>query len=269
MSQLQMKVGGMHCSLCTNSIHRALTRLDGVIDAQVSIAHQEVLIEYDAGRVRPEKMMRTLNDLGFTSREPDHDTFAEEEQELKKAKHIAWMAGVLIVLASILMAFTLWLGPSLWRTYGQAILAVLTAAGPASFVLRNAWQSLRRGILNQDVLAGSAAMAGIAGGLMGLYYPVFPAGAFFGATTFVLAFHCIGGYASILVHVRSSQSVRKLMDLRPETATRLKEDGLEEEVGVEALRVGEHVRVRPGQRIPIDGQVVQGASAVDQQLVTG
>ncbi|UYG98168.1 heavy metal translocating P-type ATPase [Cytobacillus firmus] len=269
MSKIQMKVGGMHCSLCTNSINRALSRLDGVVDAQVSIAHQEVLIEYDAGRVLPEKMMRTLNDLGFTPRESDHDTFAEEEQELKKAKRVAWIAGVLVALASILMLITFWQGDSLGNVYGQGFLAILTAVWPASFVLRNAWQSLRRGILNQDVLAGSAAMAGLAGGVIGLFYPVFPAGAFFGATTFVLAFHCIGGYASIMVHVRSSQSVRKLMDLRPDTATRLGGDGKEEEVTVETLHEGDTIRVRPGQRIPVDGKVVQGSSAVDQQLVTG
>src|SRR5699024_8530329 len=119
-----MKVGGMHCSLCTNSINRAMSRLDGVVDAQVSIAHQEVLVEYDAGRVRPEKMMRTLNDLGFTPRESDHDTFAEEEQELKKAKRIAWIAVGLVSLASILMIFRIWQGASPVFVYGQAILAV-------------------------------------------------------------------------------------------------------------------------------------------------
>ncbi len=269
MSTLQMKVGGMHCSLCTNSINRALGQLDGVVDVQVSIAHQEVLINYDAGRVRPEKMMRTLNDLGFTPRDADQDTFAEEEQELKKAKRTAWIAGGLVTLATILMLVTLWQGPSLGRSYGQAVLAIISATWPAWFVLRNAGQSLSWGILNQDVLAGSAAIAGLAGGVLGLFYPVFPAGAFFGATTFVLAFHCIGGYASIMVHVRASQSVRKLMDLQPDTATRIGEDGKEEDVLVETLSVGDRVRVRPGERIPIDGKVIQGSSAVDEQLVTG
>src|SRR5699024_10978703 len=76
-------------------------------------------------------------------------------------------------------------------------------------------------------------------------------------------------FASILVHVRSSQSVRKLMDLQPEQATRLDANGQEEEISVDRLQQGDHVRVRPGQRIPIDGKVIQGSSAVDQQLVTG
>src|SRR5690625_1441446 len=176
MSTLHMKAGGMHCSLCTKSIDRALGKLDGVIDNQVSIAHEEVLINYDAGRVRPETLLRTLNDLGFAPRETDHDdTFAEEEQDLKNAKRIALIAGGLVSLASVLMILRVWQGASPIFVFGQAILAILTAVWPASFVLRNAWQSLRRGILNQDVLAASAAVGGLVGGVTGLIWPAFPA----------------------------------------------------------------------------------------------
>src|SRR5699024_12625025 len=127
-------------------------------------------------------------------------------------------------------------------------------------VLRNAWQSLRRGILNQDVLAASAAVGGLVGGVTGLIWPAFPADAFFGATTFILAFHCGGGFASILVHVRSSQSVRKLMDLQPEQATRLDANGQEEEISVDRLEEGDHGRVRPGPSLPLVGKVGRGFS---------
>ena len=270
MGSLHMKVGGMHCSLCTKSIYQALGKVDGVIDSQVSIAHEEVLVNYDAGRVRQETLMRTLNDLGFSLRDTDRDdTFAEEEKDLKNAKRIAGIAGGLVSLASILMILRLWQGTSLGFVYSQAVLAILAAVWPASFVLRNAWQSLRRGILNQDLLAASAAIGGLIGGVIGMFWAAFPADAFFGATTFILAFHCVGGYASIMVHVRSSQSVRKLMDLQPEQATHLSANEREEEVSVDSLQLGDHVRVRPGQRIPIDGKVIKGSSAVDQQLVTG
>ncbi|MBN9492133.1 cadmium-translocating P-type ATPase, partial [bacterium] len=95
------------------------------------------------------------------------------------------------------------------------------------------------------------------------------AGGFFGATVFVLGFHLIGGYASVLVHVRASQSVRRLLALEPLSAFRLTPDGKEEEVRVEELSVGDLVRVRPGERIPIDGVIEEGFSAVDESLVTG
>ncbi|BDG61163.1 copper-translocating P-type ATPase [Caldinitratiruptor microaerophilus] len=259
----------MHCSLCTESIRRALRRLNGVMDVQVSLAHEEVLVHYEPGRLHPQAVTATLLDLGYTVREPDReDVFAEEERELQRARRIAVVMGLLVAAATAVMGVSAAYGPdrALWGI--QAALALSAGFGPASFVFRNAWQSLRRRILNQDVLAAAAALAGLMGGVAGFVWPGFPAGAFLAATAYILAFHAVGGYASVLVHVRASQSVRRLLALQPETAIRLGEDG-EREVAVGDLHPGDRVRIRPGERIPVDGVVVQGTSAVDQQLVTG
>jgi heavy metal translocating P-type ATPase len=152
----------------------------------------------------------------------------------------------------------------------MAALALFVALGPARFIIvRNGYQSVRRGILNQDVLVSASAIGGLIGGVVGLLIPAVPAGGFFGATVFVLAFHLIGGYVSVLVHVRASQSVRRLLSLEPPTARRIEADGNEVEVTLDRLAVGDLVRVRPGERIPVDGVAVDGASAVDESLVTG
>jgi Cu+-exporting ATPase len=270
-AKLQLKIGGMHCSLCTESIDKALTRLDGVHSVQVSIAHEEVLVEYDPARVSPVVVEETLEDLGYTVREPDRaEIFAEEEQELAAARRKAFWAAGLLFGASALMAAMMAVGPHPLLAAAMGALALATALGPARFILaRNGWQSLRRGILNQDVLVSAAAVGGLLGGVVGLIMPAFPAGGFFGATVFVLGFHLIGGYASVLVHVRASQSVRRLLALQPQTARRIEADGREAEVPLEELAVGDRVRVRPGERIPGDGTVVEGTSAVDESLVTG
>lgn len=270
MSSAQLQVGGMHCSLCTQSIHRALGRLDGVSEAQVSLAHQEVLVQYDPGRMSVETITRTLGQLGYTVREPDHgDIVAEETRELTHSLRVAKIAGVLVAFAVLLMGVRWAVGPQWPFGIGQGILALATALWPAAFVFRNAFQVLRRGILNQDVLAAAAATAGLVGGVLGLFWPVFPAPAFFGAATFVLVFHCIGGHTSVAVHVRASQSVQKLLSLQPDVATRILDDGSEKVIPASDLHAGDYVRVRPGERIPADGRISQGASAVDQQWVTG
>jgi Cu+-exporting ATPase len=270
-ARLQLKVGGMHCSLCVESIRRAVGRIDGVHRVHVSIAHEEALIEYDPARVTPETIIGTLEEIGFAVREPDEATiFVQEEQELAVARRKAVVALGLLGAASAVMLMSAWRGPSPERTLAMAGLALFTVLGPARFILvRNGWQSIRRGILNQDVLVTASALAGLAGGATGLAVPTFPAGGFFGATVFVLAFHLIGGYFSVLVHVRASQSVRRLLALAPQTARRLTPDGREEEVPLEQIAVGDLVRVRPGECIPVDGVVVEGASAVDERLVTG
>lgn len=269
--KLQLKVGGMHCSLCTNSIHKALERMDGVQSVQVSIAHEETLVQYDPQRVQALDIQEALEDLGYTVHEPDQaEIFAAEEQELALAHRKALIAGILLAVASIIMLTRKVVGPSLYLALPMGALALLTALGPARFIIaQNGWQSIRRGILNQDVLVSASSLGGLIGGFVGLAVPGFPAGGFFGATVFVLGFHLIGGYASVLVHVRSSQSVRRLLDLEPPTATRVESDGSEVTISIEELIPGDLVRVRPGERIPVDGLVTEGASAVDESMVTG
>lgn len=285
MAVLHLKVGGMHCSLCSESIRKGLARLDGVRDVQVSLAHGEVLAEYDPARVAADRLVAVLEDLGYTVREPDRaDVWAEEERELARARRIALSMGALAAAATALMGVRGLAGGALGMpglppvpriaamlVPAQAALALASALGPARFVLRNAWQSLRRGILNDHVLAASGALAGIAGGLAGWIWPSsgLPAGAFFAAATYILAFHAAGGYASVLVHVRASQAVRRLLSLQPETALRLGPDGREDEVLATLLRPGDRVRVRPGARVPADGVVEEGHAAVDERLVTG
>lgn len=270
-AKLHLKLGGMHCSLCVRSVEKALGRLPGIGSVQVSIAHEEVLVTYDPERVTPGRIRQTLEALGFEPRAPDEaGLLAAQERELDRARRKAIQAGILLVLAAGLMAAAHLYGLTPTGRLGTAALALYAAAGPARFILlQNGWQSIRRGILNQDVLVSASALAGLIGGLAGLLGADLPAGEFFGATVFVLAFHLVGGYASVAVHVRASQSVRRLLSLVPATAHRLTPEGAEEEVPVDRLRPGDRVQIRPGERIPVDGRVLAGALTADESLVTG
>lgn len=272
--QLQLTVGGMHCSLCTESISKGLGRLDGVEDAEVSLAHEEALVRYDPAQVDESEIWRILQDLGYEPRQTDEETrFEQEEEDLSAARRKAIIAGGLLAGVSTLMAGDFFLPeftPIPVYAYAIGALALGTFFGPARFIIfRNGWQSLRRGILNQDLLVSVAAVGGLLGGFVGLVRPSFPASGFFGATVFVLAFHLIGGYAAVLVHVRASQSVRQLLNLEPPTAHKIDGSGSETDVSLDELAVDDRVRVRPGERIPVDGIVVNGTSAVDESLVTG
>jgi Cu+-exporting ATPase len=270
--QLQLTIGGMHCSLCTESISKGLGRVDGVEDAEVSLAHEEALVRYDPAQVDESEIWRILQDLGYEPRQRDSEAmFEQEEEDLSAARRKAVIAGGLLVGVSALMAGDFFLtGFSTFSVYAIGALALGTFFGPARFIIfRNGWQSLRRGILNQDLLVSVAAVGGLLGGFVGLVTPSFPADGFFGATVFVLAFHLIGGYAAVLVHVRASQSVRQLLSLEPPTAHKVDDDGTETDVSLDELAVDDRVRVRPGERIPVDGTVVSGTSAVDESLVTG
>jgi Cu+-exporting ATPase len=272
--QLQLTVGGMHCSLCTESITDGLENMNGVEDADVSIAHEEALVEYDPAQVDESEIWGLLQDLGYEPSQADYEQrFEKEQEDLAAARRKGWIAGGLMIGVSALMAANFFL-PAFTTlpvyTYAIGLLALGTFVGPArDIIFQNGWQSLRRGILNQDLLVSVAATGGLVGGFIGLVYPVFPADGYFGATVFVLAFHLIGSYAAVKVHVEASQSVRQLLDLEPTTAHKIEADGTETDAPREDLATGDRVRVRPGERIPIDGTVVSGTSAVDESLVTG
>ena len=133
-----------------------------------------------------------------------------------------------------------------------------------------AFQALRRGILNQHVLVEIGAFAGLIGGVIGLVaHPAdYPTAAFFAVSVIVLTYHLFSEWLSLIVKTRSAQSVKRLLDLQPETARVVTDDG-EQDRPVEQVEAGMVVRVRPGERIPVDGEVTDGGSAVDESLITG
>ena len=276
-AKLHVKVGGMSCSFCTTTIQKAYRRMDGVKDVHVSLAHEEALIEYDPALRTPTELRDTLRQLGYTVRDPDKvRAYEEQEAELRTERRRLIVAGFFAGAAAALMVI-MWLGyRQPWFRWVMMVLALATVFGPGWPILKMAFHSVRRGILNQHVLLELGAFAGLAGGFTGLIglslgVPAlkrFPIPDFFGVAVFITAYHILSGYTSLLVRTRASQAVRKLLDLQPATA-RLLRDGEEIEIPVEEVQPGDQVRVRPGESIPVDGEVVAGGSSVDESIVTG
>ncbi|GMQ94543.1 MAG: heavy metal translocating P-type ATPase [Acidimicrobiia bacterium] len=268
----RMKIGGMSCSFCTSTIDKAYARIDGVYEVGVSLAHEEGLIKYDPSKVTPEKLRRTLEEMGYTYRDPEKlRSFDDDAAELRRERGRLIVAGSFTVASLLLMLFGQWLNvvdiPLMpWLLLALALNTMFVTGW---FIMKMAWASLRRGILNQHVLLEFAAFAGIAGGFLGLFVlENFPVGDFFAAATLVTTYHILSHYSSLVVRTRSSQAVRRLMNLRPDTA-RVIRGGEEIETPIDDVVSGDRVRVRPGESIPVDGTVVDGVSAVNEALVTG
>ncbi len=271
-ASLRMKIGGMSCSFCVSTIERAYKRIPGVEQVGVSLAHEEGLVLYDPSNVSEDKLKDTLREIGYTYRDPEKvRTFEEEEEELRDDRNKLLLASFYSGTSLTLMALMKWARVVTFPLMPWVLLALalLTMFGPGWYIKRQAFPSLRRGILNQHVLLEFGAFGGLAGGFLGLFVsPQFPAGDFFVVATFITTYHILSGYASLLVRTRSSQAVRNLLDLQPDTA-RVVRGGREVEVPLDEVRVGEVVRIRPGESVPVDGEVVDGVSAVNQSLVTG
>ena len=188
-----------------------------------------------------------------------------------RAQALSGTAGVVVpgLTALVLRASGVLAEPVISWTAGVLAAAVVVAVAP--HILRMAYQSARRGILNQHVLLEAGAFAGIAGGLIGLagLLPDYPTAAFFAVTVLITNYHIFSEWLSLLVKTRSSQSVRKLLDLQPDLARLVTGEGAGTEVPVEQVRAGDFLRVRPGERIPLDGRIREGRSSLDLTLVTG
>jgi len=323
-ARLRARISGLHCSLCTGTIEKALIRQDGVDKVAVSLSHEQALVDYDPALIEPQQILGTLRDIGYDLYDPRKlRPFEEEEAALvKEGKRlltaiaasllaiglIADISGFLSVLvpASVVVvmvpvAYAL-LRPQGRRTaaagavaiaapavlalglragdlgtaavpYVTGLLALTVVLGVAPHILSMAYQSARRGILNQHVMLEIGAFAGVAGGLYGLVgrLPGYPTAPFFAVTVLVVNYHIFSEWLSLLVKTRSSQAVRKLMDLQPDTARVVHQQDRDVEVDtpIARVQVGDQVRIRPGERIPVDGTVVSGLSTVDLALVTG
>jgi len=270
LDHLQVNIGGMSCSFCTMTIHKAYGRLEGVEQVHISLAHEEALIEYDPAQRTPDELREVLRQLGYTVRDPDKVlAFEEQKAELREAKKRLLIAAG-FTAASLVLMIAMWLGYSQpWFRLAMPALALATVFGPGLHIAIMAYQSLRRGILNQHVLLELGAFAGLVGGVIGLFSPIFPAAEFFAVATFITTYHLLSGWASLLVRTNASQAVRKLLDLQPATVRVVRPDGSELEIPTAEVLVGDKVRVRPGESIPVDGRVADGTSAVDESLVTG
>ncbi len=320
-ARIRARIGGLHCSLCTSTIEKALRRKPGVDKVAVSLTHEQALVEYDPAHIGPTELLQTLRDIGYTLHDPRKlRSFEEEERELVREgrRFLVAVAFSLIAIALIARPSGIWLTAIpvaatlgligfvflVLRTQGQwvaslsatgfgvlagalllyreplgltaampwltGLLALVLVFGVARHILYMAMQALRRGILNQHVLLEMGAFAGIIGGAIGLvFHPTdYPTAPFFAVSVMVTTYHLFSEWLSLIVKTRSSQAVKRLLDLQPDVA-RVVRDGQEEERPIETVVAGDFVRVRPGERVPVDGEVVEGHSSVDQSLVTG
>jgi heavy metal translocating P-type ATPase len=280
-ARLQVKLGNLHCSFCVSTIEKAVGRLEGVDAVSVSLAHEEGLVTFQPAAVGPQAIVDTLRAVGYSVRDPRKVGLFEEEQAELHAERDRFQAGLLLAVVTLGLMIYFWVaGHPLSVTWGGHLFAcgpwlILGLATSMTFVvgrpiLTMAIASARRGILNQHVLLEAGAFGGLIGGLLGLFIApkVFPPGDFLSVSVFITTYHLLSGYVSSLVRSSSSTAVRRLLDLQPDTA-RVIRDGTELEVSVGDVSLGEQIRVRPGERVPLDGTVVSGVSAIDEAMVTG
>jgi P-type Cu2+ transporter len=287
VEQMTLDVGGMKCAGCVSAVERQLEQQPGVISAQVNLVTEVAVVEYEVGQVDPATLAEKLTATGFPSQPRDSqigETSEERltptqrhEQEAKEQLRQLVIAGVLVILSTI-GHIGHWLnGPMLpvfstiWFHWGLATLALV---GPGRPIISDGWRGLRHQTPNMNTLVGLGTLAAYGASCAALFFPQLGWECFFDEPVMLLGFILLGRTLEQRARRQASAAYESLLALKPKVARLIGKSAptateLGIEIPVEQVRVGEWLRVLPGEKIPVDGEVVAGQSSVDESMLTG
>ncbi|MEQ1501429.1 MAG: heavy metal translocating P-type ATPase [Myxococcota bacterium] len=269
---LRLDLTGMTCASCAARIEKVLRRVPGVVSASVNLATNRATIAGLSGVATPELLIGAVRGAGYGATlaptDAEAQAAASATAEAAATRELAWLVGSLaLTLPLVAPMVAMWFGVH-WMLPGwlQFALATPVQFGAGARFYRSGYRAVRGGAPNMDVLVALGSTAAYAlsvgGWLTGTDH------LYFEASASLVALVRLGKWLEDRAKRSTTDAIRALSALRPAVA-RVIRDGAEVEVAPEAVGAGEIVVVRPGEQIPVDGEVVEGASAVDESLLTG
>lgn len=272
-------IGGMNCASCVQKAENALLGVEGVSSASVNLATGRAAVEYLPG-TKITDLIQAVKDTGYQASIAEEGEEVEDREKAERKKEIRTQAinlaisvplGVLVMLGSFR---EYWIFPTfvpgfLTNNYLLFLMTTIVVLGPARQFFVNSFKGLRHGATDMNLLyaTGIGAAYGVSvaitfynlGGIRATYYET---------AALLTAFIVLGRFLEALTRGKTSEAIRRLMGLKPKTA-RVVRDGKEVEIPVDEVIAGDVVLVKPGEKIPVDGMVVEGDSHVDESMITG
>lgn len=270
----EFDVVGMTCAACANRIEKRLNRMDGVQSAPVNFALETVSVAYNPAEVSMSDMEQVITKLGFTLKPKQQEQHTDHRQvEIKKQtrKFILSLILALPLLWTMVAHFSftrfIWVPDVLMNPWVQMALAT-----PIQFIIgwqfyEGAYKALRNKSANMDVLVALGTSAAY-------FYSVYLAfsgqheALYFETSAVLITLIILGKLFEARAKGRSSEAIKKLMGLQAKEATVIRE-GQAMRIAISEVVLGDIVQVKPGEKIPIDGEIISGASAVDESMLTG
>ncbi|MGE5552146.1 MAG: heavy metal translocating P-type ATPase [Bacteroidota bacterium] len=271
--RVELRLYGMSCASCARSIEEALRKVPGVAEANVNFATERATVVWEAEKGRLEDLLAAVAKAGYRAETPkkeDPDAERRErEREIRRQLAFFVLAAVLslpllLVMLSDLLGFEI---PELLmsRVFQFALATPVQFIAGAQFYI-GAFKALRNKSANMDVLVAIGTSAAYIYSVVDTYLLEGPV--YYETAAIIIALIILGKSLEAIAKGRTSEAIKKLMGLAAKTAHVLR-DGKEIEVPVEEVQVGDFLLVRPGEKIPVDGEVVEGRSAVDESMLTG
>ena len=286
--RLEIGVGGMTCANCVSRVERKLRAVPGVLEANVNLATERASVSFLADAIDADNIAETIRAAGYEPRPlsteggaiEDRERAAREAEMEGLKRNVALAAALTVPLVAIAMgrmapglggAMNAMLGEHAWMTAEFLLAApVVFWAGRRFFI--HGWTELRHMAPGMNSLVMLGASAAVLYSTLALVAPsIFPVGtakSYFEAAGVIVTLILLGRLLEAIARGRTSEAIRKLMRLQPETA-RVVRDGDESEIAIDAVVLADVIAVRPGERIPIDGVLTEGESFVDESMITG
>jgi len=264
-------VEGMTCAACSARVEKALNKMDGVVKANVNLTTNKAVIEYPSGSMDEFDLINTVEKAGYKAElEVERDLDREKElrdKEIKSLKSSFFISAALsLPLFSAMFFHMAGIDTILANGWFQLLLATPVQFGIGYRYYKGAFNSLRGGGANMDVLVSMGTSAAYFYSIFNLLTGVHEY--YFEASAVIITLILLGKTFEAIAKGKTSEAIKKLMGLQPKTA-RVIRDGIEADIPIEKVEVGDIIVVRPGEKIPLDGIIVEGNSAVDESMITG
>jgi len=264
-----LKIGGMTCAMCVKTLEKAFTRLPGVAHARINLGAEKAYITYYSGQLSHSDLVRVVSETGYRylGREDAGDEKRLFQRQLRKKK--------LRFLTGFAIGFPLMLGMYLPLSLPPFFPYLLLGLTTPPFlyislpIFQAAARSLKNRALNMDVMYSMGIGIAFLSSLLGTFQILLTREFLFYETALMLAsFLTFGRYLEQRAKGKTSEAIRKLMELRPADALVIR-GRREIRIPVEQVVLGDRVLVKPGDRIPVDGRIIEGHSYVDESMITG
>ena len=270
-SEVIFEITGMTCITCSHTIEEALNKLDGVISATVNFASEKAIVRYNPEVITVAGVKKAISNSGYQAviaDEPTNDHEGEARERQSHRLRLLLIFSFLLAIPTFILSLAM---PFAASTNNWILLALAT---PVQFIVGwqfyvGAYKALLNRRANMDTLIALGTSSAYIYSLLATVLPgVFGSDTYFDTAALIISIILLGRYFESRAKGRTSEAIKRLMGLRPKTAHIIL-DGKEVETPVEEVEVDHILVVRPGEKIPVDGIVIEGASAVDESMLTG
>ncbi|MFP4020741.1 MAG: heavy metal translocating P-type ATPase [Halanaerobium sp.] len=278
--KISFSIDGMNCATCSAAVEKALNKSEGIYQANVNIATEKGNVEYNPEVLGKNDFREIVKNAGyelarFEDEEIDkssgsaEDELSDDMKKVKEAKKKMWGTWAFTIPIMLWMIPEMFFGIA-WPNMQIFNLGMIVLAVPPLFVFGRktfitAYRAVTHGSANMDVLIAMGTGAAFVTGPAVFFTPI---ANYAGVSAMIMAFHLTGRYIEETAKGRASQAIRKLLELGAKTATII-DGGNEKEIAIEDVQPGDIMLIKPGEKIPTDGEIVEGKTTVDESMATG